>query len=51
VVFRLCRAVECFRKANDIQPNDSTFIQLGKVYTMQDDYSTAIQVHSFAQIP
>ena len=29
----LCRAIECFRVALDIQPHDSTFIQMGKVST------------------
>lgn len=27
----MCRAIECFKVAIDIQPHDSTFIQLGKV--------------------
>lgn len=30
-----CRAIESFRVATDIQPHDSTFLQLGKVYTLQ----------------
>ena len=29
----ICRAIETFRVAADIQPHDSTFIQLGKVWT------------------
>ena len=33
------RAIESFRVAIDIQPHDSTFLQLGKVYGMMDDYS------------
>lgn len=39
------KAIECFRIANDIQPHDSTYVQLGKVYTLQDDYRAAIQVY------
>jgi hypothetical protein len=39
-----CRAIECFRVAIDIQPHDSTYVQLGKVYTLLEDYAAAIQV-------
>ncbi|PNW76079.1 hypothetical protein CHLRE_12g548650v5 [Chlamydomonas reinhardtii] len=39
------RAIESFRVAIDIQPHDSTFLQLGKVYGMMDDYSQAINVY------
>ncbi|MEW5315332.1 MAG: hypothetical protein WDW38_006772 [Sanguina aurantia] len=42
------RAIECFRTANDIQPHDSTYVQLGKVYTLMDDYATAIEVYAEA---
>ncbi|GLC34848.1 Bardet-Biedl syndrome 4 protein [Pleodorina starrii] len=39
------RAIESFRIAIDIQPHDSTFLQLGKVYSMMDDYAQAINVY------
>jgi len=42
------KAIECFRVATDIQPHDSTFIQLGKVYTLLDDYGAAINVYGEA---
>ena len=38
-------AVQCFKKANSIQRHDTTFMQLGKVYTLQEDYKTAIQIY------
>lgn len=38
-------AIECFRTAIDIQPHDSSYIQLGKVYTLLDDYQTAIMTY------
>ncbi|KAL6765320.1 Bardet-Biedl syndrome protein 4 [Haematococcus lacustris] len=42
------RAVECFRVAVDIQPHDSTFMQLGKVYTLLEDFQAAIDVYGEA---
>ncbi|KXZ53232.1 BBS4 protein [Gonium pectorale] len=39
------KAIESFRVAIDIQPHDSTFLQLGKVYSMMDDYGQAINVY------
>lgn len=39
------RAIESFRTAIDIQPHDSTYVQLGKVYTQMDDYPQAINVY------
>lgn len=30
-------AVSAFRRAVTIQPHDATFLQLGKVYTLQED--------------
>ena len=38
-------AVDCLKKANLIQRHDSTYMQLGKVYTLQEQYRTAIDVY------
>lgn len=38
------RAVACFQGANDVQRHDATFIELGKVYTVQERYAEAIEV-------
>jgi len=38
-------AVECLKRANFIQRHDSTYMQLGKVYTLQEQYRTAIDVY------
>ncbi len=40
-----CRAIESFRFAVDIQPHDSSYIQLGKIYQTLDDYPSAINVY------
>ena len=42
---QLDKAVFCFRKANELQPHDSTFTQLGKVFTMQERFREAIEVY------
>ena len=39
------QSAECFKRANSIQRHDTTFMQLGKVYTLQEDYRTAIDVY------
>ncbi len=36
--------MECFTNANNIQRHDTTFVQLGKVYTLREDYKGAIEV-------
>jgi Bardet-Biedl syndrome 4 protein len=38
-------AVECFRAANSIQRHDTTFMQLGKVFSLQENYKAAIDVY------
>jgi len=40
--------VDCFTKANAIQRHDVTFMQLGKVYAVQEDYKSAIDVYTDA---
>jgi len=39
------RSIECFRRANLIQRHDATFMQLGKVHTLQENYKAAIDVY------
>ena len=39
------KSVECFRRANLIQRHDATFMQLGKVHTLQENYKKAIDVY------
>ena len=38
-------SADCFKRANSIQRHDTTYMQLGKVYTLQEDYRTAIDVY------
>lgn len=38
-------AIECFKTANMLQRHDSTYMQLGKVYTLQENYKLAIEVY------
>jgi Bardet-Biedl syndrome 4 protein len=38
-------AEECFIRSNVIQRHDSTYLQLGKLYTMQEKYSEAIDTY------
>merc|ERR1719262_1983698 len=42
------QAIECFTRANSIQRHDITFMQLGKVYALQEDYKSAIDVFTEA---
>ena len=37
-------AADCFKRANAIQRHDATYMQLGKVFTLQEEYKTAIEV-------
>ncbi|KAJ1639627.1 hypothetical protein T492DRAFT_899299 [Pavlovales sp. CCMP2436] len=39
------KAIDCFKQANSIQQHDATYMQLGKVYTLQEDFRTAIEVY------
>eukprot|EP00742_Colponemidia_sp_Colp-10_P004412 GILJ01004709.1.p1 GENE.GILJ01004709.1~~GILJ01004709.1.p1 ORF type:complete len:470 (-),score=67.56 GILJ01004709.1:204-1574(-) len=38
-------AIDSFKRANSIQRHDATFMQLGKVYTLQEKYREAIDVY------
>merc|ERR1719353_2307291 len=42
------QAIECFTRANSIQRHDITFMQLGKVHTLQENYKKAIDVFTEA---
>lgn len=47
-------AIACFRRANECQPHDTTFIQLGKVHVLMENLEAAIQARSarrFALLP
>eukprot|EP00937_MAST-01D_sp_MAST-1D-sp2_P001409 g1409.t1 len=37
-------AIDCFKQANSLHRHDSTFVQLGKVYALKEDYKAAIEV-------
>ena len=39
------KAEDCFVKANVIQRHDATYVQLGKLYTLQDKYHESIDVY------
>eukprot|EP00242_Pyramimonas_sp_CCMP2087_P014638 CAMPEP_0198199372 /NCGR_PEP_ID=MMETSP1445-20131203/2685_1 /TAXON_ID=36898 /ORGANISM="Pyramimonas sp., Strain CCMP2087" /LENGTH=413 /DNA_ID=CAMNT_0043869203 /DNA_START=382 /DNA_END=1623 /DNA_ORIENTATION=- len=39
------KAIEAFKKANAIQRHDATFMQMGKVFSLQEDYKSAIEVY------
>ena len=42
---RFDEAIAAFKKANSLQRHDVTFMQLGKVYTLQEDYAKATEVY------
>lgn len=39
------KAIECFKQANEIQRHDTTYMQLGKVHTLMENYEAAIEVY------
>ncbi|KAL9653223.1 hypothetical protein ABK040_010931 [Willaertia magna] len=39
------KAEECYKRANSIQRHDITFMELGKVYTIQERYEEAIDIY------
>ena len=39
------KAIEAFKSANTMQRHDCTYLQLGKVSTLQEDYKSAIDVY------
>lgn len=39
------KAVECFKRANNIHLHDATYMQLGKVHTLQENYKAAIEIY------
>jgi Bardet-Biedl syndrome 4 protein len=38
------KAQECFMNANSIQRHDITYIELGKVFTQQENYKDALDI-------
>lgn len=38
-------AVQCLRAANEIQRHDVTFVALGKVYSLQENWGAAVEVY------
>mmetsp|Transcript_9255 Transcript_9255/g.22734 ORF Transcript_9255/g.22734 Transcript_9255/m.22734 type:complete len:420 (-) Transcript_9255:1048-2307(-) len=41
-------AVDSFEKANDVQRHDVTFLQLGKVFVLREEYKKAIELYTEA---
>jgi len=41
----LQEAEEAFATANAIQKHDATYLQLGKVYALQEKYDSAVEVY------
>mmetsp|Transcript_31597 Transcript_31597/g.102986 ORF Transcript_31597/g.102986 Transcript_31597/m.102986 type:complete len:413 (+) Transcript_31597:163-1401(+) len=39
------QATDSFQRANQIQRHDATYMQLGKLYTLQENYKAAIEVY------
>ena len=44
-------AADCFKRANAIQRHDATYMQLGKVFTLQEEYKTAIEARAAPRHP
>jgi len=42
------KAIECFERANELTRHDSTFLQLGKVFQLQDNFRNALKVYQEA---
>eukprot|EP00698_Gefionella_okellyi_P010321 TRINITY_DN2671_c0_g1_i1.p2 TRINITY_DN2671_c0_g1~~TRINITY_DN2671_c0_g1_i1.p2 ORF type:complete len:417 (+),score=95.43 TRINITY_DN2671_c0_g1_i1:86-1336(+) len=45
---QLDQAIDCFKRANAIQKHDATFMQLGKAFTLKEDFKAAIDVYKEA---
>ncbi|GMI43314.1 hypothetical protein TrCOL_g6047 [Triparma columacea] len=41
-------AIDCFERANDVQRHDATYMQLGKVYQLLEDFKMALRVYKEA---
>lgn len=41
-------AIDCFERANDVQRHDATFLELGKIYELQEDFKAALKVYQEA---
>jgi len=42
------KATDCFERANSLTRHDSTFLQLGKVFQLQDNFRNALKVYQEA---
>ena len=42
------QAVECFERANDVQRHDATYMMLGKVCQLQDNFKGALKIYQEA---
>ena len=38
-------SIDCFRQANEIARHDTTYRQMGKVFTLQENYRAAVEVY------
>ena len=38
-------SIDCFRQANEIAPRRATYRQMGKVFTLQENYRAAVEVY------
>jgi Bardet-Biedl syndrome 4 protein len=39
-------AIKNFKQANELHPNENTFLELGKVYQLVHNYQGALQVYA-----
>ena len=42
---QFAEAIDCFEKANGVHRQDVTYMQIGRVYTMQEKYKAAVEVY------
>ncbi|GMH67215.1 hypothetical protein TrST_g14119 [Triparma strigata] len=41
-------AIDCFERANDVQRHDASYLQLGKIYCLQEDFKAALKTYQEA---
>ena len=39
------QAIDCFERANDVQRHDASYLQLGKIYCIQEDFKKAVKIY------
>jgi len=42
------QAIDCFERANDVQRHDASYLQLGKIYCLQEDFKAAVKIYQEA---